>query len=246
MFVRPYDGYADGTTQQLYRFAAGRFDLDKKDAAHLLDLYDAGIRQLDDQLARLFGYLREDGLLEESLLVVLSDHGEEFLEHGSVIHGHSQFQEVVRVPLMFRGPGVPSGKRVQTPVSLIDVMPTSLVHLGVVVPEDLDGVSLQGLWKKPAIELNSRLLYFEADVVFPPPGPGLMPVGPFRAVRDDRFKLHIDLDTEGVGLFDLSEDPGETVNVLAQHREEGRRLLQALLQFLGELEKAPAGPAGGS
>jgi len=245
MFVRPYDGYADGTTKQLYRFAAGRFDLDEKDAAHLLDLYDAGIRQVDDQLARLFGFLKDDGLLEESLLVVLSDHGEEFLEHGSILHGHSQFQEIVRVPLIFRGPGVPAGKRVQVPVSLIDVMPTSLAHLGVPVPDDLDGVSVRGLWGKPATELKSRLLYFEADVLFPPSKPGLMPVGPFRAVRDGRFKLHIDIDTEGVGLFDLSEDPRETVNVLAQHPEEGRRLLQELLRFLGDLGKGPAGPADG-
>ena len=101
MFVRPYEGFADGTTQQLYRFAAGQFDLEEKDAAHLLDLYDAGIRQVDDELARLFGFLEDDGLLDDTLLVVLSDHGEEFLEHGSVLHGHTQFQEVVRVPLIF-------------------------------------------------------------------------------------------------------------------------------------------------
>ena len=234
MFVRPYEGYADGTTQQLYRFAAGRFDLDKKDAAHLLDLYDAGIRQVDDQLARLFGFLREDGLLDDSLLVVLSDHGEEFLEHGSVLHGHTQFQEIVRVPLVFRGPGVPAGKRVEVPVSLIDVMPTSLALLGVPAPDDLDGVSLRGLWRQPLTGLQARLLYFEADVVFPPRKPGLAPVGPYRAVRDGRFKLHLDIDTGNVGLFDLSEDPGETVNVMARHPDEGKRLWIELKRFLGD------------
>ena len=207
IFVRPYDGFADGTTQQLYRFAAGKFDLNQEDAAHLLDLYDAGIRQIDDQLARLFGFLEEEGLLDDSLLVVMSDHGEEFLEHGSVLHGHTQFQEVVRVPLIFRGPGVPAGKRVSTPVSLIDVMPTSLAQLGLPVPEGLDGVSVSGLWRQPAARWTDRLLYFEADVVFPPPGPGVVPVGPYRAVRDDRFKLHLDIDTGNVGLFDLSEIP---------------------------------------
>jgi len=235
IFVRPYDGFADGTTQQLYRFAAGQFDLDKQDAAHLLDLYDAGVRQIDDQLARLFGFLGNDGLLDDSLLVVLSDHGEEFLEHGSVLHGHTQFQEIVRVPLIFRGPGVPAGKRVSAPVSLIDVMPTSLTQLGQPVPDGLDGVSVGGLWRQPAAaEWTSRLLYFEADVVFPPPGPGVVPVGPYRAVRDDRFKLHLDIDTGNVGLFDLSKDPGETVNVIANHPDAGKRLWVELKRFLGD------------
>ena len=236
MFVRSYEGFADGTTQQLYRFAAGQFDLEKKDAAHLLDLYDAGIRQIDDELARLFGFLRKDGLLDDSLLVVLSDHGEEFLEHGSVLHGHTQFQEVVRVPLIFRGPGVPAGKRVAAAVSLIDVMPTGLEHLGVPVPGDLDGVSLRGLWGDSATEPADRLLYFEADVVFPPPKPGLATVGPFRAVRAGRFKLHLDMDTENVGLFDLSEDPGETVNVIAKHPDEAKRLWIELKRFIGDGE----------
>jgi len=236
MFVRPYEGFADGTTQQLYRFAAGQFDLEKKDAAHLLDLYDAGVRQVDDELARLFGFLEDDGLLDDTLLVVLSDHGEEFLEHGSVLHGHTQFQEVVRVPLIFRGPGVPAGKRVKAAVSLIDVMPTALAHLGVPVPGDLDGVSLRGLWGESSTEPADRLLYFEADVVFPPPEPGLVPVGPYRAVRDGRFKLHLDIDTENVGLFDLSEDPGETVNVIAKHSETAKRLWIELKRFLGEGE----------
>jgi arylsulfatase A-like enzyme len=234
LFVRPYDGYADGTTQQLYRFAAGQFDLDQKDAAHLLDLYDAGIRQVDDEVERLLDFLRKDGLLDESLLVILSDHGEEFLEHGSVLHGHTQFQEVVRVPLIFRGPGLPAGKRVETPVSLIDVMPTSLDYLDLSAPGKLDGVSLRGLWREPAARLEARLLYFEADVVFPPPGPGTVPVGPYRAVRDDRFKLHLDLDTGNVGLFDLAKDPGETVNVIADHSDRAKKLWVELKRFLGD------------
>ena len=234
IFVRPYDGFADGTTQQLYRFAAGQFNLDKPDAAHLLDLYDAGIRQIDDQLVRLFEFLGNDGLLDDSLLVVLSDHGEEFLEHGSVLHGHTQFQEIVRVPLIFRGPGVPAGKRVSVPVSLIDVMPTSLTQLGQPVPDGLDGVSVSGLWRQPAAEWTSRLMYFEADVVFPPPGPGVVPVGPYRAVRDDRFKLHLDIDTGNVALFDLSKDPGETVNVIANHPDAGKSLWVELKRFLGD------------
>jgi len=234
MFVQPYEGYADGTTQQLYRFAVGQFDLNEKDAAHLLDLYDAGIRQIDDEVGRLLAFLRKDGLLDESLLVILSDHGEEFLEHGSVLHGHTQFQEIVHVPLIFHGPGVPAGKRIPAPVSLIDVMPTSLAHLDVPVPDGLDGVSVRGSWRQPATKLESRLLYFEADVVFPPPGPGTVPVGPYRAVRNERFKLHLDVDTGNVALFDLTSDPGETANVIAEHPDAGKKLWVELKRFIGD------------
>jgi arylsulfatase A-like enzyme len=232
IFVEPYDGYADGTTQQLYRFSLGLFDLNEKDVAHLLDLYDAGIRQLDDQLARLFVYLERHGLLADSLLVVLSDHGEEFLEHGSILHGHSQHQEVIRIPLIFHGPGVPVGARVAAPVSLIDIMPTCLSLLDLPVPEGLDGVTIHELWEEDGGRLDPRLLYFEADVVYPPPEPGLVPVGPLRAVRDDRYKLHFHMETTEVLLFDLAADPGEKVDLAGERSDVGKRLWQHLRRFL--------------
>ncbi|MFQ5792699.1 MAG: sulfatase, partial [Acidobacteriota bacterium] len=72
-FVRPYQGEADGSTAQLVAFREGRVSLDSEDAAHLIDLYDAGIRQMDDELGRLLAFLRENELLEQSLLVVTSD-----------------------------------------------------------------------------------------------------------------------------------------------------------------------------
>ncbi|HXV76621.1 MAG TPA: sulfatase [Candidatus Polarisedimenticolaceae bacterium] len=232
MFVRPYDGYADGSTQQLYRFSLGLFDLDRRDADHLLDLYDAGIRQIDDRIGRLVDYLKQQGLLDETLVVVLSDHGEEFLEHGSVLHGHSQFQEVVRVPLLLCGPTVPRGVRVSTPVSLVDVMPTVIDLLGLPLPDRLDGLPLRGAWDGSSALPPGRELFFEADVVWPPPGPGLSPLGPYRAVRSGRFKLHYDVDTKHAGLFDLERDPGETVNVIADHPNEARRLWRRLERFL--------------
>ena len=242
-FARPYDGFADGTTQQLYRYALGRFALNERDAAHLLDLYDASIRQVDDQLDRLLRYLDEAGLLADSLLVVLSDHGEEFLEHGGVMHGHTQFQEVVRVPLILRGPGLPGGLKVAAPVSLIDVMPTCLALLGVGIPGALDGVDLGPLWGSPQARPAPRLLYFEADVVFPPPSSGVAPLGSRRAVRDGRYKFHYDLEAHRAGLFDLSADPAEKVDLIATHPEKARELSEQLRRFLGRDAgaKSPAG-----
>ena len=245
MFVRPYEGFADGTTQQLYRHALGRFELGQRDVAHLLDLYDASIRQLDDQLDRLLRLLDETGMLAESLLVVLSDHGEEFLEHGGVLHGQSQFQEVVRIPLVLWAPGLPHGVRIDEPVSLLDVLPTCLALLGLPAPQPLDGVDLRPLWSSPAGPLAPRLLFYEADVTFPPPAPGVVPVGTRRAVREGRFKFHYDLEARRAGLFDLSVDPGETVDQIALHPQKARELSERLRRFLDQ-DRKTAERAGGS
>jgi len=231
-FVEPYSGVVDGSTAQLYDIADGLVTLDAEDARHLENLYDAGIRQVDEQLSRLFAYLDEEGLLEHTLVVLTSDHGEEFFEHGSVLHGKTQYQEVVRVPLLFSGPGVARGARIATPVSLIDVMPTCLELLGRPAPAGLDGVPLRSTWGESASDLDARLLYLEADVTYPPPGPGPVPIGSKRAARDGRYKLTYDLASRDTRLFDLLEDPGETRDVKLEHAGIAARLLKNLLRHL--------------
>ena len=244
LFVRPYDGFADGTTQQLYRHALDRFELGERDVRHLIDLYDAGIRQVDDQLDRLLRFLDERGILDASLLVVLSDHGEEFLEHGGVLHGHSQYQELVRIPLVLRGPGLPAGARIDEPASLLDVLPTALGLLGIPAPAPLDGIDLRLLWTSPEQTRPPRLLFYEADVTFPPPAPGIVPQGTHRAVREGRLKFHYDLAAERAGLFDLSVDPREQVDRIAAEPQKARELSERLRLFLergGERKGAARG-----
>jgi arylsulfatase A-like enzyme len=108
------------------------------------DAYDESISELDDLLAELLKDLDASGLSERTLLVVLSDHGEAFGEHGARGHGLSPYQEALHVPLAFRGPGVMSGLRIATPVSVIDVAPTILDVLGMRVPDCMQGRSLRG------------------------------------------------------------------------------------------------------
>ena len=78
--------------------------------------YDREIRYVDDELRSLFARLRELGLERDTVFIVVSDHGEEFLDHGRFEHGTQNFQEAVHVPLMFTGPGIPRGRRIATPV----------------------------------------------------------------------------------------------------------------------------------
>ena len=103
--------------------------------AHLLERYDANVRYVDDQLARLL-----EALSEHDRVIVLSDHGEEFFEHGGFEHGHALWDELVRVPLLMSGPGVVPARHAG-PVSLLDVAPTVLEWLGAPALE-ADGISL--------------------------------------------------------------------------------------------------------
>jgi len=240
-FVGPYDGPLRGSTQELYRIAERRLDPTDADLRHLLDLYDASLRQTDSHLGRLFDALRASGRLDTTLIVVTSDHGEEFLDHGGVLHGHSQYQELVRVPLVLHGPGVAAGRRQREPVSLVDVVPTALGLLGVPAPTDLDGIPLEPLWQTPGSTLPARFLFFEADITFPPPAPGVTPPGTRRAVRFGKYKLHYDTRTRQVQLYDLDQDPRETRNLRETQPEIAGALLDRLTAFL----ERPAASAPG-
>jgi arylsulfatase A-like enzyme len=92
---------------------------------------------MDDGLGRLFDAIDRAGLRDDTLVVITSDHGEEFLEHGGVLHGGTQFDEVLRVPLILRGPGIPADTRLAEPVSVVDVLPTVLARLGLPPAPDL-------------------------------------------------------------------------------------------------------------
>ncbi len=229
-FVRPYTGSADGTTAQMIASRAGQLAFREEDAQHLIDLYDAGIRQMDDELARLFTAV-DDG--EETLLVITSDHGEEFLEHGGVLHGRTQFEEVVRVPLILRAPGIPRGVRVATPVSLIDVMPTLLAAAGLAVPPSLDGADLAPTWRGAGRELGERHFYYEADHNNAEPDVT-------RAVRHRKDKLHFNRLTSAVTLFDLTTDPGEHVDLVGR-RPEVSADLRAKLDAFREVHREAGG-----
>jgi arylsulfatase A-like enzyme len=201
MFEQPYAGIADGSTAQLKAHRKGSLRLGDDDARHLLELYDAGIRQLDDALAELFAELEEGGLLENTFVFVTSDHGEEFLDHGDFLHGRTLYQELVRVPLLVLGPGIPAGVRTREPVSLVDLVPTISALLGIPAPDGVDGRDLSALWREPDGVASERSLFYEADSWFDNTSRNFR-----RAVRKGRYKLHYDDLAESLELYDLERD----------------------------------------
>ncbi len=92
-----------------------------------VDLYDGEVLFVDHQIGRLLGGLEDLGLLDDAVVIVTSDHGEEFLDHGGIEHGRTLYEEVLRVPLLMRLPNVATpGLVYDQPVGLIDLMPTIL------------------------------------------------------------------------------------------------------------------------
>ncbi|HVX65084.1 MAG TPA: sulfatase, partial [Bryobacteraceae bacterium] len=113
-----------------------------------IDRYDGEIAHNDRSIEALAGKLKDTGTLDRTLVVIASDHGEEFWEHGFGAHGHSLYSEVIHAALLMRMPGViPQARRIAQTVELADIMPTVLDLVGLKVPGGLEGRSLAPLLK---------------------------------------------------------------------------------------------------
>jgi arylsulfatase A-like enzyme len=181
-----------------------------------IDAYDGGIAYLDRQLETLIGGLRARAALDHTLLIVLADHGESFGEHGLFTHRSALYDELVRVPLLMRWPGVvPAGRRLETPVSIADIAATVLDLLPPGPPSQVPGESLAALWAEPAsdsrrsypVQELARMPFDEFNWV--PAFSGAM-----RAVTTTRWH-YIEHERLGAELYDLEHDPGELTNVIA-------------------------------
>jgi arylsulfatase len=167
-----------------------------EDVQGLVDLYDEEIAYWDTQLGLLFEILAARGLRERTLVVLVADHGEMFLEHGDIKHCRRVFDTVVRTPLVAWIPGV-AGRRISEPVENLDVAPTVLDYLGHdPAPYPFIGRSLRTLVEgRPA---TTRYAHAQMGTLF--------------AVTDGRHKLILDAPTNKVWLYDLMRDPGEQVD----------------------------------
>ena len=144
----PYEGVVDFTRDRtlLEGVKGGRIPLNERDRFHLEALYDAEVTYHDRHFASVMEALERRGLADETIVVFTADHGEEFFDHGSVGHGHSVYEELIRVPLIVRWPGLTDGaQRIEDAVGLVDVMPTLLEALGLAIPDELSGRSIAPL-----------------------------------------------------------------------------------------------------
>ncbi len=199
-----------------------------------LAVYAATVHQVDRAVGLMQDTLTRWGLAERTLVSLFADHGEEFLEHADAArrwnhdprglagigHGHSHFQELLHVPWAAWGPGVPAGRRVQAPVSLLDLAPTLADWLGLApftptVGRPLaDGAPAASLIGRSRADLDApadRTPLLAEAIAY---GPDLV------MVRQDSWKLIARRDGAPLALFDLADDPGETRDCSAAAPQE--------------------------
>jgi len=169
----------------------GRFPRDR--TRDVQDLYADALAYTDQQLARLIDHLKAQGRWDRTLLVVTADHGEAFYEHDMSMHAGKIYDEVMKVPLLLRAPGLSPGPDGR-PAELIDIPPTILDLLKLPPHPGYQGISLVA---ETALSTRSRFMVAQS------------PLATQYGVERGGWKLIEDAETRLVRLFDLRSDPGE-------------------------------------
>jgi arylsulfatase A-like enzyme len=223
---QPYDGQVKNkeTPALLVEANTNPTKLTERDKVRVEALHDGEITYHDTELAHFLTKMRDLGLDESTVVVITSDHGEEFEEHGKWGHGHSVYQELLHVPLVFRWPGViPSGVRIAPVVSIIDIGPTVLEAAGVPIPSEFQGRSLMGFirgdWPRAPHVAFSEWENLE------------------KVIRGGEWKLVLNYFRPHV-LYDLRDDPWEQKQLDGTQHPIAQRYLRTLMgQFLGALDR---------
>jgi arylsulfatase A-like enzyme len=231
-FAGAYEGPVTGGTEQLVAINAGRMQVGAEDLAHLVDLYDENLLSADSLLGALVDGLRAKGMLDSTIVVVFSDHGEAFLEHGKVLHGHQVFREELRVPLLVRFPtamAIPPHRREEA-VQLSDLMPTLLAALGIPGSARTQGRNLMPLFAgHDAPVARAALVSHGIEAT---------------SLQEGDLKYIRLRPRYGVGgwLFDLANDPGELHDLAPDRAADAARMRAGLAEMLTS-QRAGAPPS---
>jgi arylsulfatase A-like enzyme len=193
------------------------------DVDYIRGLYDGEVSFVDSQIGRFIEELKSLGLYDQATIIVTSDHGEEFWDHGGFEHGHTLYDELVLIPLVIKFPAsMDLPKRVVQPqVRILDVMPTVFEILGVPSPESFVGQSLMRVVRG---ETNADLDALCESTLYG---------APLVALRGPRYKYIMELveDATGKGqLYDWREDPLERNDLAAELPEKSDELRAELIR----------------
>lgn len=215
---------------------------DERDVRILNALYDGALNYLDMRVGKVVGMLKEKGVLDDTILVITADHGENLGDHGMVGHQWCLYDSLIRVPFIVRYPEVfAKGRRMSELAQNVDLFPTLMEVLnvpGADVPAQLAGQNLLSLKRQYAFSewggcgiaaWQKRYPQFD----FSPYDRTL------RSVRSLEHKLIWSSDKKHE-LYDLKRDPGETRNLVEDLPEKVKELNQVLAEWLGSFTKLAA------
>jgi arylsulfatase A-like enzyme len=226
----PYSGHIVPSNNNLLLANRNNLKITNDDLQHFIALYDGGIRYTDEKIGEFLSYLRDSRLNDQSLIIITSDHGEEFKEHGRFLHGQLYFRPNLHVPLIMRIPDYPKKAiRIKELVRSIDLLPTVLDNAGLPPHPEAQGRSLLPLIKRHKSFYN-RFLWQSmhlfgkdlsnslAEVKYPE-------IHYWSLITDDGYQIISDLDLESIQLFNLNVDPLAKADISDVHDDISDRLL---------------------
>ncbi len=188
----------------------------EQDAAFLAAVYDQKVKDADERLGTFLNRFRSMGLLDDTVVIIISDHGDELMEHGALDHGFTLYEEQLHVVWMVRFPGYARRQDIQEQVRLLDVFPTIFDAMGLDGPKGVDGRSVLPLLRGDSLALP---IFSETDYRL---------FVHHRMTRRGDYKLILDLADGEKELYDLEADPGETTDISSQNPRVTYELEQSL------------------
>ena len=212
----------------VFRQLARQKKLSDAEIVYLKALYKAEVESIDERVGYIIKALEHRGLLDKTIIVFTSDHGELFGEHGLMGHGYYYYEQLLQVPLIIAGPGIPAGKKEKTIISNLDLMPTLKDLLGIEYEHNMQGKSYSGLFSGKA--LPDRAQYFGRTT-------NLARETDISALLMEGHKLVVTKKKDNVilELFDCAGDPGELKNIAVENRPIVQKMLKKFMDLRKEI-----------
>jgi len=245
------DPLPDSSTDAAHKRTFGKVDLLPEDKPYIHALYDGELHVFDDMVGRWVAKLDLLGILDKTLIVLVSDHGEELMERGHVGHASCNlcgtlYDESIKIPIIMRLPSIiPAGSIVRTQVSQIDLMPTIFDILGVTSSLTMDGTSMLPLIQHAASDSRVKDLSWRAECFSETTPAGWQALEAddreMWSVRTEKYKLIAhgrehspDMKYE---FYDLVADPYEKKNIFMQNNDACRLLQKTLTSFINRAKR---------
>ena len=215
------------------RILHSRYNPTDEEKQFVIDLYDASIRYVDYAISLLFEFLDEHGFLDNTYVIITADHGEELWDHGHYGHGAQigrpmkLYNEMIHVPLLIFGPDIKHSE-IQVPVSLVDIAPTVLNVLGVEYLGRSDGRNIMNTLQKKrpviaeSISPGDPLDYMRSQNKYEL----------YAYIANGWKYIHYTTDKRKDELYNLREDPKESINLIDEYPEIASELKMKILEHI--------------
>lgn len=230
-FERKYSRKMSRLSQAKFLIDVTQRQVGPKNIRDIIDMYDDKLRYVDQNIKELFHFLDREGLIDHTLIVLTSDHGQELLDHGCFGHTARFYDEYLHIPILLFGPGIKAQVN-SSLTSLMDIAPTILNFYGIATPNEYRGYNLLSTPTNRFIiseaSHNEEGLYISGHKIF---------ASKFRtyAIRTEKWKyIHGEKQCE---LYNLEKDPKEKKNVIDKEEAKAKEFKATIMEHISWEEK---------